>query len=165
MGFLDWLCDATELLPHRLPGNTQSVLNTLIALTQTLGYFCDLHTAIDMQTVNLTTVLWHTGQTTLQLFRDITDTQDGPSGILGGIGIFQIVLIRLEMSPTAIEIGYQVTRGRIDQGRQGDVGNHLVSSQKTEEHVLHKVLRFDRITETTADIRQQFASVSNVIIG
>ena len=97
--------------------------------------------------------------------RDVADAQYGTGRVIDGIGVFQIMLVRLIMSTTAVIVIDQVTGNGIDQGWQGDVGHHLVRGQKTEEHVLHKILRFDRITETTADIRQQFAPVSNVIIG
>ena len=118
-----------------------------------------------MQAIDLSTVLRHTGQASLQLLRDVADAQYGTGRVIDGIGVFQIMLVRLIMSTTAVIVIDQVTGNGIDQGWQGDLGNHLVGGQKAEEHVLHEILRFDRIAETAADVCQQLVTVSNVIIG
>ena len=118
-----------------------------------------------MEAIDLTAVLRHTGQTTLQLLRNVADTQDGAGRIIDGIGVFQIMLVILIVVPATLVVVDQVTGNGIDQGWQGEFGNQLVGGQKAEEHVLHEILRFDRISETAADICQQLVTVSNVIIG
>ena len=118
-----------------------------------------------MQAIDFAAVLRHAGQTTLQLLRDVADAQYRLSGFFDGIGVFQLMLVIIEVVTTTVEIGYQVSCDGIDQGRQGDFSNHPVGGQKAEEHVLHDILRFDRMPETAADVCQQLITVSNVIIG
>ena len=69
------------------------MLYALIALTQVLGDIGDLHAAIDMEAIDLATVLRYAGQTTFQLLRNLTDTQNGLGRFIDGIGVFQIMLV------------------------------------------------------------------------
>ena len=86
------------MLTHHLPGRSQTMLHTLITLSQTLRDLGNLHTAIDMQAIDLSTVLRHTGQASLQLLRDVADAQYGTGRVIDGIGVFQIML---GLAPTA----------------------------------------------------------------
>ena len=60
-------------MAHGFAGSTKAMLHAFISLTQLLGDLTDLHTVINMQTVDLATILWQTSQSTLHLLHHLTD--------------------------------------------------------------------------------------------
>ena len=140
------------------------MLYALIALTKFTGYLPYLHTTVDMEAVDLTTVFWQPHHTSLQALHDIKGRKDGFRGRHLAAHTFDIVLILLIVGMTAVIVIDQISCNGIDSGRQGDFGDHLVGGKQSEEDVLNDIFRQTTVTQTAAGKGQQLVAVSNVII-
>ncbi len=147
-----------------LTGLAKAIFYGTVWLMGFFGNLPNLHTAIDMQMIDLTAFRSQACQRALHTFHEFTDRDDRIHRIGVISRTYYIMFVFLTNTATAEPVGNRIAHHRKHQGGQRGWRNQAVGTQQTEKDILHDVLCDIGITHTHRNETNDFVTVLGVIV-